>query len=125
MGGRGSFADVKSGDFSFIQGGQTYHSLGVVDNVKVLIREFGLSVKAPEYSHTSDRTYAVIQNGMLKHLAFYDADHKQIACIDFGHSHNGMRPHKHINLDHSDRGIPPTDSEIELANKIRRRFGVR
>lgn len=125
MGGRGSFVDVARGDFNFITGGQTSHSLGMVDNVEVLIRDPGLSVKAPEYSHTGNRIYAIIQNGMLKHLSFYNADHKQVSSIDFGHSHNGIKPHKHLNLDHSDSGIRPTQAEIDLANKIRKRFGVK
>ena len=35
MGGRGSFVDVARGDFNFIIGGQTFPSLGMVDNVEV------------------------------------------------------------------------------------------
>lgn len=125
MGGRGSFVDVTKGDFNFVTGGQTFHSLGMVGNVKVLIRDPGMSVKAPEFSHTADRSYAIIQNGILKHLSFYDKDRKQVSCIDFGHSHNGIKPHKHLNLDHSDSGIIPTQTEIDLANKIKKRFGVK
>lgn len=125
MGGRGSFVNVAKGDFNFIVGGQLYHSIGNIDNVKVLIRNPGLSVKAPEFSHSADRVYAIIQNGSLKHLAIYDQDHKQVICIDFQHKHKGLIPHKHLNMNHSDSGIPLTQNEINLANKIRRRFGVK
>lgn len=60
MGGRGSFFNVSSDDFTFTEGGQTYHSLGFLDNVEVLVRNPGMSVKAPEYSRSPNRMYAVI-----------------------------------------------------------------
>lgn len=69
MGSRGAFADVNTGNFTFVDGGQTYHSLGEVDGVKVIVRDKG-SVKAPEFSHTANRIYAVVQDGKLKHLTF-------------------------------------------------------
>lgn len=31
MGSRGAFADVNAGNFTFVDGGQTYHSLGEID----------------------------------------------------------------------------------------------
>ncbi len=123
MGGRGSFEDVDKGDFTFVEGGQTYHSIGEIDGVKVLVRDKG-AVKAPEYSHTAWRTYAIIQDGKLKHISFYDDSHKQTMSIDLMHKHNGIIPHKHYNLDHSDKGIPLNKSELQLVNKIRRSFGV-
>ena len=33
-------------------------------------------------------------------------------------------PHKHLNLDHSDKGIPITADEEKLIKKIKRRFGL-
>ena len=54
MGSRGSFKNVSAGDFSFVEGGKTYLSIGSFDNVKILIKESG-SVKAPEFSHTKWR----------------------------------------------------------------------
>lgn len=125
MGGRGAFINVNKQDFTFVEGGQTYHSIGEVDGVKVLVREKGNSVKAPDYSHTANRTYAIIQNGKLKHLTWYDENHNQSVSIDFGHAHNGVIPHKHYNLDHTDKGIPIDDKELALANKIKRRFNLR
>lgn len=125
MGGRGAFINVNKNDFTFVENGQTYHSIGEVDGVKVLVREKGNSVKAPDYSHTANRTYAIIQNGKLKHLTWYDENHNQSVSIDFGHAHHGVIPHKHYNLDHTDTGIPITEKELALANKIRRRFNLR
>lgn len=124
MGSRGSFVNVNANDFTFVDGGQTYHSIGEVDGVKILVRDKG-SVKAPELSHSKDTAYAVIQDGSLKHLAWYDENHNQNICIDFLHTHKGLKPHKHLNLDHSDQGIRPTDKELEFANKIRRRFKLK
>lgn len=66
-----------------------------IDGVKVIVRDKG-SVKAPEFSHTANRIYAVVQDGKLKHL----------------------------NLDHSDSGIPLSAEEEKLVKKIKRRIGL-
>lgn len=126
MGSRGSFVSVNTGNFTFVENGQRYRSIGEIDGAKVLIQTTG-AVKAPEYSHTANRIYAVVQNGVLKHLAFYDENHKQVECVDFTHCHGSkqMRPHKHLYLDHSDDGIKPSQEQITLANKIRRQFKVK
>ncbi|MBQ1947660.1 MAG: hypothetical protein II359_03525 [Clostridia bacterium] len=126
MGSRGAFEDVNTGNFTFIDGGQTFNSIGEVDGVKVLVRTSG-SVKAPEYSHTENRTYAIVQDGQLKHLTFYDEKHKQSVSIDLLHEHGSKRlkPHKHYNLDHTDDGIPVSENELKLINKIRRRFNLK
>lgn len=124
MGSRGAFVDVSHGNFNFVEGGQTYQSIGEVDGVKVLVKTSG-SVKAPEYSHTANRVYAVIQNGALKHLAFYDENHHQSVSIDLMHSHHGLRPHKHLYLNHNDKGIPITKKEQALINKIKRRYNLK
>lgn len=124
MGSRGAFEDVNRENFNFVEGGQTYQSVGEVDGIKVLVKTSG-SVKAPEYSHTANRVYAIVQNGALKHLTFYDENHKQSISIDLGHSHHGIQPHKHLNLDHSDTGIPITQSDQALIDKIRRRYNLR
>ena len=124
MGSRGSFINIYSNNFNFVDGGQTYHSVGEVEGVKVLIRDSGSS-KAPEYSHTANRVYAVIQNGALKHLTWYDENHNQSASIDFLHNHDGLKPHKHLNLDHSGKAYPVSKDELALANKIRRRFNLK
>ena len=124
MGSRGAFEDVSVGNFNFVDGGQTYKSVGEVDGIKVLMRTSG-SVKAPEYSHTANRIYAVIQNGALKHLTFYDENHRQSVSIDLLHDHYGVIPHKHLNLDHTDKGIPITKEEQALVDKVRRRYNLR
>jgi len=124
MGSRGAFEDVNIGNFNFVEGGQTYQSVGEVDGIKVLVKTSG-SVKAPEYSHTANRVYAIVQNGALKHLTFYDENHKQSVSIDLGHSHYGLQPHKHLYLDHGDTGIPLSQSEQDMVDKIRRRYNLR
>ena len=124
MGSRSSFRDVKAGDFSFVDNGKKYRAIGTLDNVKILVQESG-SVKAPEFSHTPNRIYAIIQNGALKHLAYYDEKHKQAMVIDLLHEHHGVNPHKHLYLDHSDKGIPITGKEKALVNEIKERFGLK
>lgn len=124
MGGRGAFEDVSAGNFQFVVNGQTYKSVGNVDGVEILLRTRG-AVKAPEYSHSPGRAYAIVQNGVLKHLTFYDNEHKQTVSIDLQHAHHGVQPHKHLNLDHSDVGIPISKEDAVLIKKICRRFNLK
>lgn len=128
MGSRGSFIDVNRGNFNFVEHGQNYESIGMIDNVKVIVQTSG-PVKAPEYSHTANRIYAIVQDGKLKHLTFYDENHKQVKSIDFGHPHgkNKVVPHVHYNLIHNknELGTPPTASDYELINKIKKGLKIK
>ena len=129
MGSRGAFVDVTKGVFDFVEGGQHYKSLGTLSsnsNVKVIIQDSN-AVKAPEYSHTAERIYAVVKNGELKHLAYYDEAHKQAVSIDFTHGHKGVQPHRHVYLSHNknDPGIPPTTDESALIKKIKKEFHLK
>ena len=74
MGSRGAFINVDLNNFDFKLGGKHYKTIGVLksnSNVRV-IEQDSTRVKAPEFSHTPGRIYAVIKNGRLKHLAYYD-----------------------------------------------------
>ena len=129
MGSRGAFVDVNAGDFHFVEGGQHYMSLGTLTgnaNVKVIVQDSS-NVKAPEYSHTPNRVYAIVKNGELKHLAFYDDNHRQAVSIDFSHAHKGVQPHRHEYLSHNknDPGIPPTSAETEMIKKIKKEFHLK
>lgn len=128
MGSRGAFKNVDLGDFSFVENGQHYMSLGTLSsdkNVKVVIQGTN-NVKAPEYSHTAGRIYGIVKNGVLKHLTFYDKDHRQAVSIDLTHAHKGVKPHRHVYLQHNrnDPGVPPTESENKLIKKIKKEFGL-
>lgn len=129
MGSRGAFVDVSSGNFTFNEGGQHYKSLGTLksdSNVKIIIQDSS-NVKAPEYSHTAGRIYAVVKDGVLKHLAYYDENHNQAVSIDFAHAHNGVQPHRHVYLSHNknDPGVPPTPAEKKLIRKIKREYHLK
>lgn len=123
MGSRGAFVDVNVGDFTFVANGQQYQTIGISGEVQVLVQTSG-SVKAPEYSHTANRVYAIIQDGKLKHISYYDTEHKQAVSIDLQHAHKGVQPHRHEYLRHSknDPGIPPTAAEEALIRRIRKEF---
>ena len=59
-------------------------SLSSDPNVKMLIQD-STNVKAPEFSHTPGRIYAIVKDGALKHLAYYDEEHKMsLNYIDAG-----------------------------------------
>ena len=124
MGSRGAFVSVNTGNFNFVEGGQHYFTVGEYEGVKVLIQKEG-SVKAPEYSHTENSIYAVIQDGQLKHITYYDENHNQIESIDLNHAHHGVQPHRHFNLDHSDEGIPITKEQEQLIINLKRRFHLK
>ena len=124
MGSRGAFQSVDTNNFTFVDGGQTYHCIGYVDDIKVLIREKGNSVKAPEYSHTAGRKYAIVQDGKLKHLAYYDENHKQAISRDLLHEHNSLKPHLHEYLDHN-TGLPISKEQQAIVDKIKRRFKLK
>lgn len=125
MGARGAFVDVNMDDFTFVEGGQQYQSIGMSGEVKVLIQTKG-GVKAPEFSHTPNRVYAVVQDGKLKHIAYYDDKHKQAASIDLLHEHKGVKPHRHEYMSHNknDPGIPPTPAEMALIRRIKKEYGL-
>lgn len=121
MGSRGSFIDVNRGNFNFTDNGQHYETIGVIGEIQILKQPYG-SVKAPEYSHSPNRIYAVIQNDKLKHISFYDDNHKQVKVIDLEHYHCGLKPHVHYNLNHTDKSIPLNEDDYKLIDKIKRRM---
>ena len=125
MGARGAFVDVNMEDFTFVEGGQQYQSIGMSGEVKVLIQTKG-GVKAPEFSHTPNRVYAIVQDGKLKHIAYYDDKHKQAVSIDLLHEHKGVKPHRHEYMSHNknDPGIPPTPAEMALIRRIKKEYGL-
>lgn len=128
MGSRSAFVDVNVGDFTFVEGSKHYKSLGILKdnpNVRIIVQDSN-NVKAPEYSHTAGRIYAIVKDGFLKHLAYYDEEHKQTVSIDFAHEHNGVRPHRHVYLCHNknDPGIPPNEAENELIDKVKKEFNL-
>ncbi|MDD6727968.1 MAG: hypothetical protein PUE08_01940 [Eubacteriales bacterium] len=129
MGSRGAFLDVNREDFVFNENGQNYYSIGSLsndDNVKILLQSKG-AVKAPEYSHTKSRVYAIVQNGMLKHISFYDESHRQVKAIDLLHTHGKekLKPHIHYNLDHTDSGISINETDKKLIEQIKREYKLR
>ena len=60
----------------------------------------------------------------MKHLAYYDENHKQTVSIDFFHEQKGVRPHRHVYLNHNknDPGVPPTAAETAMIKKIMKEF---
>ncbi len=122
MGSRGAFVSVDSGDFNFIENGERYFTIGIIDDIQILSMGDVKNVKAPEYSHSSNRIYVIVKKGKIKHISFYDNNHNQIKVIDFEHEHCGLKPHIHYNNDHSDSGIPLSKEDVDLINKIKRRL---
>lgn len=128
MGSRGAFVDVNLKDFTLNIGigknQQTYKTIGEIDGVQIIVQEKGQSVKAPDYSHTANRKYAVIQDGKLKHLSFYDENHDLVRVIDFSHMHDKNKPHVHYDREHKLPSGIPTDNDWRLIKKISRRYNI-
>lgn len=129
MGSRGAFVNVDKGDFTFSEGGQHYKSLGTLKNnpnVKIIVQDSN-NVVAPMFSHTEGRVYAVVKNGALKHLAYYDSQHKQAVSIDFLHEHQGVKPHRHEYMNHNKNTFasPPTVEEWALIKKIKKEYHLK
>lgn len=122
MGGRGSFVNVNNNDFSFTENGQTYFTIGEVGDVQVLVRQRPFSVKAPEFSHSESRIYAIVQKNEIKCIAYYGEDHKQKRLVEFNHEHgkNRVKPHVHFNMihDNNEPGTPADEKDLEYFNKI-------
>ena len=128
MGSRGAFVNASIGDFRFNMGTgknqQTFKTIGEIDGVQIIVQDKGQSVKAPDYSHTANRTYAVIQDGKLKHLSFYDENHNLVRVIDFGHEHDENNPHVHYDKEHKLASGVPTDEDWKIIKKISRRYKI-
>lgn len=128
MGSRGAFINIDKGNFCFVENGQHYETIGEIEGTKILIQKIG-AVKAPEFSHSKNAIYAIVQGGTLKHLTFYDENHRQFKSIDFCHPHgiNKLQPHIHYNLIHNknELGIPPSADDLKLAKKIKKAMGVK
>lgn len=129
MGSRGAFVNVNEGNFTFIEGGQHYKAIGILSsnpNVKIIVQDSS-NVKAPEFSHTPGRVYAVVKDGILKHVAYYDENHNQAVSIDLAHPHRGVQPHRHVHLNHDKNspGVEPTKEEKRLIQKIKKEFHLK
>lgn len=95
MGGNGS---TKSGT-SATEAGREYRTIfSIGSNIKVIQRKnFKLSVKLPEESHTPNRIYAVFKKdgSNLKEFAVYGSDCKKLYEVHL-QEHNGIYPHVHF-----------------------------
>jgi len=126
MGSRGAFKDVNENDFTFIEDGKNYTTIyyDKKKNIKLLKQEKG-SVKVPDYSHSPDRIYAVIQNEKIKSIGIYE-NHKKIVSIDLEHFHkvNGIpkKEHVHTDLYHHDKARDLTEKEKRLVLYIKKLY---
>ena len=125
MGGRGSFVDVKGGNFDFVDGGQKYFAIGYdkENNIKYLIQPTG-SVKVPDYSHTGERIYVIIQDGEVKSIGIYE-NHVKVKSIDLKHTHTNkdgtkLKEHYHSDLYHQGDAHPLSQEDLELVERVKK-----
>ena len=123
MGGRGSFVDIVRGNFEFVEDGQKYFSIGYdkENNIKYLVQPKG-SVKVPDFSHTGERIYAVIQNGQIKSIGIYK-DHVKVKSIDLQHTHRNsdgsiLGKHYHTDLYHTKDAQPLSSKDNDLVDLV-------
>lgn len=128
MGGRGAFVDYLAGNWNFKEGKQTFSKkydffskdFGAIK----ILKQNQKNVQVPFLSHSAPRVYAVIKEEKLKHIAFYDEHHNIRACIDLLQSHNGLKPHKHIDNNHK-YALPLTEKEQALVDAIKKEFNLK
>ena len=63
------------------------------------------SVKVPDYSHSPDTVYAIVQDGVVKTIGVY-RNHIKVSSIDLRHEHTNkdgtsFKEHVHTDLHHS------------------------
>ncbi len=63
------------------------------------------SVKVPDYSHSPDTVYAIVQDGVVKTIGVY-RNHIKVSSIDLWHPHTNkdgtsFKEHVHTDLHHS------------------------
>ena len=80
------------------------------------------SVKVPDYSHSPNRIYVIIQFGRVKSIGIY-SNHIKVKSIDLLHTHvnsNGelLHEHYHTDLFHKNDAFPLTDEEWKLVNLV-------
>jgi len=123
MRSRGAFINIENDDFSFVVNGQKYHSLyfDVKRNIKYLIQTEG-SNKVPDYSHSPNRIYALIQNGKAKSIWIYE-DHVKKVSIDLNHKHKNkdgklLDKHVHVDLFHQEDARTLSQYEEDLVELV-------
>lgn len=124
MGSRGAFVDFYNNNFSFIENGQKYITLGIDEDVgvKYLIQTEG-SVKVPDFSHSADTIYAVIQKGQIKSIGVYE-NHIKIKSYDLQHTHyvpelnKTLGHHYHTDLHHTLQPHELTKEDEVFINKV-------
>lgn len=124
MGGRGVFKNINTGDFSFVEGGQIYHTVGFDDGIKYLIQEEGhTGQKVPDYSHTADRIYVLLSKGKVKSIGIYE-NHVKVKSIDLLHTHyeptlgKTLEWHWHPDLEHKLPARELSNDDTKLVKKI-------
>lgn len=124
MGGRGAFKNVNIGDFTFIDGGQVYHTVGFDEGIKYLVQEEGRGgQKVPDYSHAENTIYVLLSKGKVKSIGVYE-NHNKVKSYDLLHTHyeptlnKKLGWHYHTDLEHKAPAHELSQSEIEFVQKI-------
>ena len=124
MGGRGSFININEDNFNFTEGGQKYFALeyDANNNIKYLVQPKG-SVKVPDYSHSGDRIYVILQNNEIKSIGIYE-NHVKVKSIDLRHTHKNkdgtiLYEHFHTDLFHKGDAEQLTAQDWDIVNKAK------
>lgn len=124
MGSRGAFINIDQQDFRFKDGGKIYTTIKLYKNIQILIQQKG-SVKVPDFSHSSNAIYAILQNGEIKGIGIYE-NHEKVKSIDLKHQHTNddgeifKEGHYHTDLFHSNIAFPLSKEDKELVGLIKK-----
>lgn len=129
MGSRGAFVNVDSSDFTFVENGQIYHTIGFEDGIKFIYQEEHKSgKKIPDYSHEADTIYVLIANNQIKQIGVYK-NHIKTRSIDLLHSHTNKLTHEkfkwhvHTDLFHQENATSLSNDDLSLVEKVFRLGG--
>lgn len=97
MGGRGSSSGMSKYGKSY---GSQYHSLLTVGNIRFVEKSSKQSETLME-TMTKGRVYALIDQGKVKSIYYFDKHNKRSKQIDMT-NHHGKSPHVHHGYEHNE-----------------------
>ena len=121
MGSRGASSGVANNGKKY---GTEYHSVLKSGNIKFVKINSG-NTKAPQETMTRGRIYVTVnEDGLLKHITYFDNQNKRVKTIDLDKPHKGVTPHTHHGYEHNENDSKKgfsnlTPEEKKMVDRVR------